>query len=212
MTPLPFRLLLITDPTIPGWLDAVLAAVEAGGDRVAVQVRDPRAGAAELAHLARGVRAAAPGTIVIVNDRCDVARVSGAHGVHLKESGLEIADARALPGLAAGIGIVGASCHDARGIARRAGADYVTLGPFGDVPGKGAGMGAATFASIARDATMPVLALGGIDAAAARDAVRAGAHGVAVLRGIQGARDPRAATLGIMDGILDALDTRDVLA
>lgn len=193
---LPFRLLVVTDPSIEGWLDAVLAALEVGRDRVAVQVRDPRAGAAELAHLARGVRAAAPGALVLVNDRCDVARIARAGGVHLKESGLEVSDARALD-----VGIVGASCHDARGIARRSGADYVTLGPFADVPGKGAALGAAAFASIARAATMPVLALGGIDAATARWAVRAGAHGVAVARAIQGARDPAGETRRILDSL-----------
>ena len=131
---------------------------------------------------------------MIVNDRCDVARAAGASGVHLKESGLEVSDARAWD-----VGIVGASCHDARGVARRAGADYVTLGPFAEVPGKGPALGAATFASIVREARMPVLALGGIDGGTARWAVRAGAHGVAVVRAIQGAADPATETRRILD-------------
>lgn len=190
-----FRILLVTDPAIPRWLEATLAALEIGGDAIAVQVRGP-SGAAELLHLARGIRAAAPRAIVIVNDRADVARLADAHGVHLKENGVEVGEARAL-----GARIVGASCHDARGIARRAGADYVTLGPLAEVPGKGRPLEPGRFAAITAGAPMPVLALGGIDPGLARHATASGARGVAVSRAILAARDPRAATRALLDAL-----------
>lgn len=201
---LPFDLLLVTDAALPGWLDATLAAIEsAPHGRLAVQVRDTRAGAAELAHLARGLRDAtrARGVPLVVNERADVAWLVAADGVHLKESGLEVEDARALLGPRA---LIGASCHDAAGLARRARADYVVLGPFAEVPGKGAPLGSPTFARLVRGARCPVLALGGIDAERAGAAIAAGAHGVAVSRAVLAATDPARATTDLVAAIDEA--------
>ncbi|AKF05805.1 thiamine phosphate synthase [Sandaracinus amylolyticus] len=197
-----FDLLLITDPSIAGWRDAAVAVIEhAPRGRVALQVRDVRAGAAELAMLARSLRdvTRAHGVPLLVNDRADVARAVDADGAHLKERGLEVHDARVVLGERA---IIGASCHDEAGLARRAGADYVVLGPFADVPGKGDALGAQRFASMVRTTRVPVLALGGIDAARAADAVLAGAHGVAVIRAVLAAPDP----VGAMRAMLGAID------
>jgi thiamine-phosphate pyrophosphorylase len=80
----------------------------------------------------------------------------------------------------------------------------VVLGPFGSVPGKGAPLGAETFGALVRDAQVPVLALGGVDARSAGDAIRAGAAGVAVSRAILASRDPARETRRILDAIDDA--------
>lgn len=192
-----FDLLLITDPALPRWLDAVLAAVEAAPrGRIGVLVRNPRAGAAELLHLACGLRdAIARRAPLLVHDRVDVALRAGAAGVHLKENGLEVADARAL--LPDGAW-VGASCHDAASLARRSEADYVVLGPFGEVPGKAPPLGPERFAALAAASRAPVFALGGIDAQSAGAAIGAAAHGVAVVRAIQAAEDPAAAARALL--------------
>lgn len=195
-----FALMVIVDPAIDGWIDAVAAAIEVGGAKVAVQVRAEGRGAAELAYLTANVMSLARGRArVLVNDRADVARAVGADGVHLKEGGLEVSDARAVLGERA---VVGASCHDATGLARRTAADYVVLGPFAAVPGKSEPLGAARFAALARATPIPVLALGGIDGPArAAEAIRAGASGIAVSRAILTSRDPTGTTRALLDAL-----------
>jgi thiamine-phosphate pyrophosphorylase len=115
-----FDLMVVTDPSIERWRDALEAALGAGGARVAVQLRAAGASDDELRGLAKDLRGmiAACGAPLIVNDRVEIARA--VDGVHLKERGMEVGAARALLGADA---IVGASCHDAAGLARRSEAD-----------------------------------------------------------------------------------------
>jgi thiamine-phosphate pyrophosphorylase len=199
---LPERLLVITDrrlaPTgLGGVLDAALAAT--GPGRVLVQVREKDlAGKALLALLAEVLAVARPrGARVVVNDRADVALLSGADGVHLPEAGLPIADARRLLGPGA---LIGVSVHDAPGVARAAGADYLVAGPVWDTPGKRA-MGLAAVAALAARAPAPVFAVGGLDAQNAAGALAAGAHGVAVIRAVMAARDPGAAARALVGAL-----------
>jgi len=157
------------------------AAARAGIDWI--QVREKDLDGRGLLALARRVVASVEGTAarVLVSSRPDVARLSGAHGVQLPEDGLPVAEVkRAFPEL-----IVGASRHDAPGArsAGLSGADFVLVGPLFASPGKESqALGEAAFAEAARAAGIPVHAIGGIDAGNARDAVRAGAAGVAAIR------------------------------
>jgi thiamine-phosphate diphosphorylase len=187
-----FDLLLIADPQTPGWLDVILGATDAAPPaRLAIQLRAPGVGSGAMLEHARAMALAVAGrATLLVNDRADVARAAGC-GVHLRESSLEVADARSIVGEGAA---VGASVHDEIGIDRRCAADYLVLAPFGEVPGKGGPLGAERFAELARRAVPPVLALGGIETANVAAAIAAGAKGVAVQRAIFGASDPRAAT------------------
>lgn len=125
----------------------------------------------------------AAGARIVVNDRADVALAAGLDGVHLPENGFAVADARRLLGPAA---LVGASTHTVARAAEQAaaGADYVTIGPVWATPGKTAmGLGLVT-AAAAAVVRAKVFALGGVtDARRAADAVRAGAWGVATIRG-----------------------------
>ena len=79
-------------------------------------------------------------------------------------------------------GLVAASCHTRAELekAMALGLDFVVLGPVKD---KSPALGWARFAEIARGATLPVYAIGGLTRADLRDAWRAGAHGVAMIRG-----------------------------
>ncbi|MEO1167271.1 MAG: thiamine phosphate synthase [Pseudomonadota bacterium] len=66
----------------------------------------------------------------ILNDRADLAAKLGADGVHLGQGDGDIAEARALLGREAQIGV---TCHDSRHLAMEAGeagADYVAFGAF----------------------------------------------------------------------------------
>jgi thiamine-phosphate pyrophosphorylase len=92
-------------------LDQVIdEAIAAGVDLVQVRERD--LDAAPLVSFVRGVvaRAAGTSTRVVVNDRADVAVVSGAGGVHVRSDGPAVDRVRALvaPG---DPWIVGRSCH-----------------------------------------------------------------------------------------------------
>jgi thiamine-phosphate pyrophosphorylase len=130
------------------------------------------------------------GAPVWVNDRVDIALAAGADGVHLPERGLSIADARALaPRLA-----IGCSRHDADGARHADGADLVVLGPIWETPGKPSPIGAGALA-VRRElpARVRLVAIGGVDSPArARDAARAGADAVAVVRAAWQSRDPGA--------------------
>lgn len=182
------RVLVVTPPA--GDLSPVLAALDADGPDVAVWLRRPGASARTL--VAEGgtlIRRLGGPARLVVGGRLDVAHALGA-GVHLPERGLRPSAARRLLGPAA---LVGASRHDLPGLRALSGASYATLSPFAAVPGKGRPLGAAGFAEIRQAvAELPVLALGGIDAAVGADARRAGADGVAVLRAIARAEDPAA--------------------
>ena len=99
----------------------------------------------------------------------------GADGVHYTASQL-MSLAQRPAGLAA------ASCHTREELERAMalGLDFVVLGPVRD---KSPALGWPRFAQISRGATLPVYAIGGLTRADLRDAWRAGAHGVAMIRG-----------------------------
>lgn len=167
------------------WTVARMAAAVAEGVDW-VQLREPGLTAARLWQLCRQMLSWLghnhPSTRLFVNDRLDLALAAGAHGVHLPARGLTIGDARALapPGF-----LVGLSCHspaEARAAAV-AGADFCVLGPVFATPSKpGASpLGTAALA-VARELTMPVLALGGVDEARAAACMAAGAAGLAGIR------------------------------
>ncbi|MBX3248834.1 MAG: thiamine phosphate synthase [Myxococcales bacterium] len=144
-----------------------------------VLLRRPAASTRGL--LEEGRALSATGAPLLVSRRVDVALALGALGVHLPERGVSVGDARALLGPAKWIGV---SRHDRAGLTAAAaeGADYATLSPFAATPGKGTPLGAAAFARARAGIAMPVLALGGIDAAVGREALAAGADGLAFIR------------------------------
>jgi thiamine-phosphate pyrophosphorylase len=178
------RLMLVSDRRrlAAGTLaDVAAEAARAGVDDL--QIREKDLGGRALAELVRSVLAATAGGAarVLVNGRPDVAEAAGAHGVELPEEGLPVAAVkRAFPRL-----VVGASRHSIDGTRRAAdeGADFVVFGPVFATPGKeerAAGLPALQEA--ARAVSIPVYAIGGVDASRARAVVDAGARGLALLR------------------------------
>jgi thiamine-phosphate pyrophosphorylase len=137
--------------------------------------------AEELARAARGA-----GATFIVNDRADVARLSGAAGVHLGQLDLVPRDARLVVGDAA---VVGLSTHD-DDQARRAAdepVDYVAIGPVFATSSKArpdpvVGLeGVMTARAIVARSRRPLVAIGGITLATAPGVIAAGADSVAVI-------------------------------
>ena len=194
---------LVTDrriaPDLPGAVRAALAGLPPGG--VAVHLREKDLGGRDLLALARALRTACAeaGQLFLVNDRVDVAIAAGADGVHLPSSGLPPLEARRLLGPGR---LVGVSCHsseDVRG-ARDGGADYGTFGPVFETPSKRP-YGPPVGVSALRDAVplgLPLVALGGVEAANAPEAVAAGARGIAAIRAWLAAPDPGAAVRALL--------------
>jgi 8-oxo-dGTP diphosphatase len=110
-----------------------------------------------------------------------MAHMVGADGVHLTARQVAAMDAR--PDLP----LVGASCHSREELdaAVRVGVDFVVLGavqPTASHPGA-AVLGWDAFEAIARDAPLPVFAIGGLARGDLDAAWRRGAHGIAMIRG-----------------------------
>jgi thiamine-phosphate pyrophosphorylase len=129
------------------------------------------------------VRAAhAAGARLVVNDRADVARLAGADGVHVGQDDLSAYDVRRIVGDEA---IVGVSTHDPDQLAAaaRSTASYLAVGPIYGTTTKATGYEARGLDLVRRAAAFgrPVVAIGGITLAHARDVLGAGAASVAVI-------------------------------
>jgi thiamine-phosphate pyrophosphorylase len=197
VTPLP-RLYLITDRRrVPdGDLSAALEAPLAAGVRL-VQLREKDLTTRALCELARAVRAVTDraGAALLINDRADVALAVGAAGVHLTSADPPVAEARALLGPDALIGVSTHTLDEARAAAD-GGASFVTFGPVFDTPSKrgmGAPVGLAALAEAVAQVRVPVFALGGIGPARAAKVAATGCHGIAAISAVLGAADPAAA-------------------
>ena len=171
----------------------VRAALDAG--LPAVQLRDKDLPGRPLLVLAEQLRSetARTGALLFVNDRIDVALAAGADGVHLGGGSLPAEVARGLLGSAA---LIGVSTH-VPGEAS-AGADFVFFGPVWETPSKSGTQGETRLAEAVRQATVPVLAIGGVTPARVAAARAAGAAGVAVIRAILSAADPATATRALL--------------
>ena len=156
-------------------LDGAARAVAAGA--TVVQLRVKGVTTAEL--VSRGCGLASLGATFVVNDDVDAALELGADGVHLGRS-----DSGAERALAAGL-ILGLSASSVDEAAGARGAAYIGAGPVWPTPSKEDAdppIGLEGLAAICAAVSVPVVAIGGIDALNAGDCIRAGAAGVAVIR------------------------------
>lgn len=170
----------------------VARAFVAGGARF-LQVRGKDLTGRDLLDVATAIvkLAAERGATVIVNDRADIAKLSGAHGVHLGQDDLAPSAVRAMLGPAA---VIGRSTHTVAQIesAAREGADYLAIGPvFGTIT-KHTGYEAVglRMVRIAARAGLPVVAIGGITLETAASVIEAGADAVAVISDLVSTGDP----------------------
>ncbi|MEX2584001.1 MAG: thiamine phosphate synthase [Gemmatimonadota bacterium] len=189
------RLHLVTDDDVlrePGQPATAEALLEAGGDRVALHIRGPGLEGREIweraAHCMEIARRT--GGWLFVNDRIDVALACGAPGVQLGRASIPIASARALLGDRVAIG---ASVHSRREATEAAaeGADFVFVGTLYETPTHPGrrGSGTSLLGEVA-DIGIPMIGIGGVSPDRVREVLAAGAHGVAVIRGVWGATDP----------------------
>jgi thiamine-phosphate pyrophosphorylase len=139
--------------------------------------------------------AARYGAQVIVNDRADLARMSGATGVHVGQDDLPPAAVRALLGKDA---IVGYSTHSVTQIeeAVRQSVNYIAVGPVFRTLTKDTGyedVGVSLVVeAVRRSKGLPVVAIGGITLDSAPAVWAAGATSVAIISDLLTGGDPRA--------------------
>jgi len=182
-------------------VDLVAEAV-AGGVTM-VQLREKDLPARAFLDLVLRVSSAVALTVpVLVNDRVDVylaAREMGARvaGVHVGQGDLPVAAVRALVGPDAIVGLSAATEDQlSAASARSAGVDYVGIGALHPTTSKKdapEALGHARLAQLVAVSSLPVVAIGGIDANDLPELRASGAHGAAVVSAICGATDPRAA-------------------
>jgi thiamine-phosphate pyrophosphorylase len=190
-----------------GWTPAAYAGALLDGGATFLQIRAKQSGSASLLALTDDivVRAAACGATVIVNDRADVALLSGADGVHVGQEDVPVAAARAMLGPGA---IVGVSTHTPAQIAAAAAtpATYLAVGPMFGTRTKETGYTAVGTELVreARRATgRPVVAIGGVTLENAREALDAGATMVAVISDLMTGGDPAARVRAYLERLSD---------
>ena len=174
------------------WFAVAEAAVAAGCD--CLQLREKHLDDAELVQRACRLRELCHrhGASIIVNDRADVALVSGADGVHLGQHDLSCAEVRKLAGHQLLVG-VSTSCLQEAAAAIDQGADYCGIGPMFPTTTKRKDVivgSAYARAYLERFGRVPHLAIGGVTVEHLADLVAVGVKGVAVSSAVCSADDP----------------------
>lgn len=204
------RLHAVTDDHVladAGFRARAVALIEAHGPALALHLRSPGGLVRRLLEEAEALAGPADdaGTLLVVNDRPDVALAAGAHGVQLGRRSIPVQATRALLGDGA---VIGCSTHGAAEAVSAVGngADFVFIGTIWDTPShpdvEGAGL--ARVRETVADTGAPVLAIGGVTPARAREAVAAGAWGAAAIRGVWNAADPVTAAADYLDAIMES--------
>lgn len=192
------RLYLCTDArTKQGDFEQFLRAAYAGGVDI-IQLRDKSIEAAEELELLAVLRSVAEefGKLWAVNDRADIATLSGVPVFHVGQKDLPLPAARALVGPAVSLGL---SSHDTVQVSAAAAspdADYFCVGPLWATPTKpgraAVGLSLVEHAASLRTAK-PWFAIGGVDLSNVDQVVAAGASRIVVVRAVTNAEDPTAA-------------------
>lgn len=190
---LPSPLYAILDPTQTkgrAWL-SVLQELLRGGVRL-IQLRVKEMTANEFFRLAQETSelTRAAGSLLIVNDRVDIALAAQADGVHLGQEDLPLAVARKLMGER----LIGVSTHDLAQAkeAEHGGADYIGFGPIFGSTTKNTGYsprGLQMLQEIREAVRVPVVAIGGISENNITQVWESGADAAAMISDLIGAED-----------------------
>jgi thiamine-phosphate pyrophosphorylase len=139
------------------------------------------------AHAGNSSRAENAGISILINDRADIALMSGADGVHVGQEDLRPKNLRGLRDLR----VIGLSTHNLDQLREALGepADYFAIGPVFPTSSKAnadpvvglEGVSAARALLDSRGDRRPLVAIGGITPETAPDVFRAGASSVAMI-------------------------------
>ncbi|MFQ5442226.1 MAG: thiamine phosphate synthase [Thermodesulfobacteriota bacterium] len=167
-----------------------------------LQLRAKGAGSGEFLRLARAVGAVAraKGALFIVNDRVDIALMTGADGVHLGQEDIPVEDARRLLG---GGAVIGVSTHNLSEAlqADRSRADYISFGPVfptGTKKDAEPVTGTAALKEVKDKVKKPIVAIGGITEEKFPEVLKSGAAAAAIISDILNSRDIRGKVAAII--------------
>jgi thiamine-phosphate pyrophosphorylase len=176
------------------WLDVAEQAIHGGAE--CLQLREKSLESGELLCRAKDFVALCRrhNVISIINDRPDIAILSGADGVHVGQTDLPAAEVRKLLGRGK---ILGVSTHnlDQAKKAVRDGADYIGVGPFFRSPTKPRDFvaGPAYAKQVVEQIRIPAVAIAGITEGNVDEVLATGIKAVAVTAAVAGSDDPQSA-------------------
>lgn len=169
--------------------EKILEALAAGVDLI--QLREKDISSAKYLEDALWMREQTKktGTVMIVNDRLDIALASGADGVHLGSGDIPVAEAKRIAKMC-GLQkfLVGATAKTREQAVRTAeqGADYIGSGAWFSTSTKpdAVPISDETFREIRKSVSIPIVAIGGLTAENCIRPLALGADGVAVAGGV----------------------------
>lgn len=190
-----------------GWFETAAAVLAGGGD--VLQLREKGLPDRELLRRAKRLAALCRefGALFIVNDRSDIALLSGANGVHLGQDDINVAEARRIVPAEAVVGVSTHSLAQAQE-ASEAAPDYVAIGPMFATTTKPQELlaGPETLAQARRHCSIPLVAIGGINQSNASTVLAAAPCCLCVCQAVISRPDPQVATAMLRAAIDHSVD------
>jgi len=193
------RVYPLTDVQLSGLSHAEQVRLLSRGGASLIQLREKRMAAAEFHEQAKAAKQS--GVQLIINDRVDIALAVGASGVHLGQDDMPPEAARKLLGPQS---IIGYSTHnvDQAISAAKLPIDYLAIGPIFSTMTKSDTapvLGLEGLRAVRRAiGEFPLVAIGGITSANAREVIDAGADSVAVISALLSAANITTATRSLL--------------
>ena len=188
------RLYAIIDSGLLTASELALAELLAGSGVELIQFRSKKSSSRDFFEVSRKLasKLGPRGVRFIVNDRPDIALLSGAGGVHVGQTDLRVEEARGICGKDLWVGV---STHTTAQVAEaeRTSADYIAFGPIFPTTTKenpDAVVGTALLRQARRLTRKALVAIGGITRERAAEVYAAGADSLAVSRDLICAPDP----------------------
>jgi thiamine-phosphate pyrophosphorylase len=185
-------------------LQVLKVAVRSGAD--IVQLRDKKSSAKEILDFChRALKITRHQIPFIVNDRVDLALLSGADGVHIGQEDIAYLQARGLAGRDKIIGVSCQSLTHARQ-AQNQGADYIGFGAVFKTPTKPDRdpMDLSLLGKVVKQVSIPLFPIGGISRENIGQLISLGVTKVAVCRDILLVDDPGQAVRELKDCLVKA--------
>ena len=175
--------------------ETVKLVIDGGAD--AIQLREKTISDDEFISLAGEIRdiMTRNGTLLIINDRVNVAREVNADGVHLGQNDMSVSEARNIIGNEKIIGVSTHNIIQARQ-AQKEGADYIAIGPVFSTRTKDyePSIGLKIIQEISGSINIPFIAIGAITLENLDEVLKAGASRVAVCSAIISSKDVLSST------------------
>jgi len=193
------RVYPLTDVQLSGFSHAEQVRLLSLGGASLIQLREKRMAAVEFYEQAKAAKQS--GVQLIINDRVDIALAVGASGVHLGQDDMPPEAARKLLGPQS---IIGYSTHnvDQAISAAKLPIDYLAIGPIFSTMTKSDTapvLGLDGLRAVRRAiGEFPLVAIGGITSANAREVIDAGADSVAVISALLSAANITTATRSLL--------------